>query len=82
MGSKQRGDRGLAQEADADRGHRDAELAGGQDLVELLELLEHLVDSGLAVLGERLEAPAARAHERELGGNEEAVEQHEEQQRY
>ena len=61
--------------------HRDAELAGGQDLVELLELLQHFVHSRLAVLGERFEAPATGAHERELGRNEQAVEQHEEQQR-
>ncbi len=77
----QRCDRGLAEEADADRGHRDPELARREDLIDLLELLEHLVHPGLALLGEGLEAPATAADQRELGGNEQAVDGHQQEQR-
>jgi hypothetical protein len=38
---EQRRERGLAEEADADRGHRDAQLAGRQVAVDRVELADH-----------------------------------------
>ena len=73
--------RGLAEEADADRGHRDPDLAGGERLVDLVELLEHGLGAAVAFLGQLLELATGGAHERELGGDEEAVDrdQHEQE---
>ena len=66
-------DRRLAEEPDPDRGHRDPDLAGGERLVDRLDLLEHLLGPGLALGGERLDPAPAGAHERELGRDEEPV---------
>ncbi len=66
-------DRGLAQEADAERGHRDAQLAGGQVLVDLVHLLERERGPAHALVPHLLEPWLAGAHEPELGGHEEAV---------
>ena len=54
--------------------HRDPDLAGGEVLVDPVELLERLARPALALLGERLDPAPAGAHERELGGDEEPVE--------
>ena len=72
--------RGLAEEADADRGHRDPDLAGGERLVDRVELLDHRLGAALAFLGELLDLAAAAAHERELGRDEEAVDRDQQQQ--
>ena len=65
--------RGLAEEADPDRGHRDPDLAGRERLVDLVELLDHRLGAALAFVGELLDLAAPAAHERELGRDEEAV---------
>ena len=72
--------RGLAEEADADRGHRDPDLAGGERLVDLVELLDHGLGAAFAFLGELLDLAAAAAHEGELGRDEEAVDRNQQQQ--
>ena len=72
--------RGLAEEADADRGHRDPDLAGGERLVDLVELLDHLLGAAFAFLGQLLDLAAAAAHEGELGRDEEAVDRDQQQQ--
>ena len=77
---EQLGQRGLAEEADADRGHRDPDLAGRERLVDLVELLDDRLGAALAFLGELLDLAAAAAHERELGRDEEAVDRHQQEQ--
>ena len=77
---EQVGDRRLAEEADAQRGECDPELARGERLVDLVELLEDLLGTRLTLLGERLDPARATAHERELGRDEEPVEDHEQNQ--
>ena len=72
--------RGLAEEADPDRGHRDPDLAGGERLVDLVELLDHRLGAAFAFLGELLDLAAPAAHERELGRDEEAVDGDQQQQ--
>jgi hypothetical protein len=67
------GDGGLAEEADAQRGERDPELAGREVLAELVELAHDERRAPVALLGHVLDARAARAHEGELRGDEEAV---------
>ena len=65
--------RGLAEEADADRGERDPDLAGGDELVDVVELLERQRGAADAFVAQLLEPLAARADDRELGRDEEAV---------
>ena len=73
---EQLGDRRLAQEADAQRGQRDAELASRQVLAEVVEQQERGAHGLVRLLALQLLQPAAaRAHERELGRDEEPVEQ-------
>ena len=76
-----RGDRGLAEEADAQRGQRDAQLAGGQVAGEVVELREHEARALDALLDLLLDPRAAHAHERELGRDEEPVQEHEDDDR-
>ncbi len=71
--------RGLAEEADADRGDRDPDLAGGERLVDLVELLDHRLGAAFAFLGELLDLAAAAAHQGKLGGDEEAVDRDQQQ---
>ncbi len=71
--------RGLAEEADADRGHRDADLTGGERLVDLVELLDHRLGAAFAFLGKLLDLAAATAHQGELGRDEEAVDRNQQQ---
>ena len=73
-------DRRLAEEADPDRGHRDPDLAGGQDLSIFSSCSSTSSIAGLALGGERLEPAAPGAHERELGSDEQPVEEHEHDQ--
>ncbi len=54
-----RRDRRLAQEADAQRGQRDAELAGREVLVEVVMQLQRAARAGMAVLGHLLQRGAA-----------------------
>ena len=63
-----------------DRGHRDPDLAGGERLVDLVELLDHGLGAGFAFVGELLDLAAAAADERELGRDEEAVDRDQQQQ--
>ena len=79
-GLDQVGERGLAEEADPDRGQRDPDLAGGQDSSICSSWCERLLGAGLALLGERLDPPAPRSNERELGSDEQAVEEDEHDQ--
>ncbi len=78
---EQRGDRGLAEEADADRGHRDPELAGGQVLVDASRAARAPRRRRGRPPRRALDPAAAGADERELGRDEEPVEQHEDEQR-
>ena len=73
-------DRRFAQEPDADRRERDPELAGGQGLIDLVELFERLLGAGLALLREVLDPALAGADQGELGRDEESVEEHEQDQ--
>ena len=54
-----RRDRRLAEEADAQRGERDAELAGRQVLVEVVVQLQRAARAGVAVVGHLLQRGAA-----------------------
>ena len=54
-----RRDRRLAEEADAQRGERDAELAGRQVLVEVVVQLQRAARAGMAVVGHLLQRGAA-----------------------
>jgi hypothetical protein len=80
QGLERFGDRRLAEETDRDRGECDSELAGSQRLVDLVELLERLLCAGLTLLGESLDPALAGTNERELRGDENAVEEHEQDQ--
>ena len=73
-GLQQRGDGGLAERAERQRGDRDAQLAGREVLVEVRRLASHEPRAGRA----RLRQPL-RPHgdERELRGHEEPVDEHE-----
>ena len=62
----------LAEEADPDRGQRDAELAGRQVLGELVHLTQRELGLGV-VVGDLLEPRSARSDERELGGTKNAL---------
>jgi hypothetical protein len=66
-------DRGLAEEPDAQRGHRDPQLARGQVFVDALDLLEDERGTSASLVAELLDPSLRRAHERELGGDEDAV---------
>ena len=59
QGLEQVGDGRLAEGADADRGHRDPDLAGGDVVADLLQLPERHPRPALALLGHRLQAPLA-----------------------
>jgi hypothetical protein len=74
------GDRRFAEKADPDRGERDPDLAGGERLVDRLDLLQRLHGAGLALLGQRLDPAALAAYQRKLGGDEEPVEDNEQEQ--
>jgi hypothetical protein len=74
-------DRRLAEEADAQRGERDAELAGGQVARQVVELAQHEARARDTLLRLLLDPRLADAHERELGSDEEPVEQHEHEDR-
>jgi hypothetical protein len=54
-------------------GHRDAELAGRQVLVDVLDLLRDERRAAATLFDQLLQASLRRAHERELGGDEEPV---------
>ena len=69
------GDRGLAEEADAQRRERDAELAGRQVLGEVVEHVDDALGAPVAGGGQLLELGSARADERELRGHEEPVDE-------
>ena len=66
-------DHRLADPAEAERGHRDAELAGGEVGLEAARDVQRQPCRPAAVLGQALEPHLARLHERELGRDEERV---------
>ena len=66
-------ERGLGQGADADRGHGDADLDGGDVLVDVPQLLERQRRAAHAFLAHQLKARPPRAHERVLGDDEERI---------
>ncbi len=76
----QLGDGRFPEEADPDRGHRDSELAGGEVLVDVVELPEDRRGTSGAFRGELLELGPARADQRELGGDEDAVDRDQDEQ--
>ena len=80
-GLDQLGDRRLAQEADPDRGQRDSELARRQSLADVVDLVDRGGRAPKALLGHGLQLRLLGAHERELGGDEEPVQEHEQDDR-
>ncbi len=72
------GDGGFADPAEGERGERDAELDGGEELVDGVLELQGGACAGTAEGDELLDARLADADEGELGGDEEAVGQDEE----
>ncbi len=74
-GLQQVGHGRLAQEADRDRRHRDPHLAGGEVLVQAAELVQRLGRSAGAFVGQLLEPRPPRSNQRELGRDEQPVEQ-------
>ena len=76
------GDGGLADPAESERAERDAELDGGEEVVQvLLEALDG-AGAGDAERDELLKAGVAHADEGELGGDEEAVSEDERDDRH
>ena len=71
------GDGGLADPAEREAGERDAELHGGQELVDGVLELEHGASAGPAERDELLDARLPNADESELRGDEETVGQDE-----
>jgi hypothetical protein len=82
QGVEQGGDRGFSDEAEPERGHRDPELRGGDVGVEVFEGAVDLPRAGTPLVGQLLHPGLADADERELGGDEEAVQQDEPKHRY
>ena len=72
-------ERGLAEPAEAQAGERDAELAGRQVAVDVLHLLAREHGAAAPLLGELLQPGRAGAGQGELGRDEEAVQQHQEE---
>ena len=70
---QQRRDRRLADPAEAERGHGDAELAGREIGLELVEHAQRQAGGAAALLGQALDADAAHLDHSELGGDEEGV---------
>ncbi len=71
----QMGEDGLADEAERDAGHRDAELGGGDVVVQVAERLADPARRTAALGGELLDAGAPGRDEGELGGDEDRIEQ-------
>ena len=67
----------LAQRTDPDRGHRDPDLAGGDVVPNLVELGERQPSASGALVSQRLEPFASRAHQCILGDDEERIHQDE-----
>ncbi|OMP13004.1 hypothetical protein COLO4_02447 [Corchorus olitorius] len=79
QGFEQFGEGRLADPAQAQGGQGDAELAGGEVGVELVVHLLEDAPAPAVLLGDGLHAGGAQLDHGELGGDEEAVEQHEEE---
>ena len=69
----------IALTSSAQRGEGDAQLAGRQVGVELVVYLAQDVAAPAVLLGDGLYAGGAQLDHGELGGNEEAVEQHQQE---
>jgi hypothetical protein len=74
------GERRLAEEPDADRRHRDPQLAGGEVFVDAVELVKDPLRRAVPRLDHLLELAAPGADQRELRGYEEAVQRDQEDQ--
>ncbi len=72
-------DRGLAEEADRQRGERDPDLRGRDVLVDVIELLERDLRPPVALVGEALHPRGPRPDDRELGRDEVPVDEHEDE---
>jgi len=72
-------DDGLADGADPDRGQRDPHLAGGDVLVDVVDLLERQRGAAQPLLLGGLELRPARAYERVLRDHEERVDEHQDE---
>ena len=73
--------RRLAEEADAQRGERDPDLTGGDVLVDVVDQLEPVTGRADPFVAQLLEPGAARADDRELGRDEEAVDRNQQQKK-
>ena len=78
-GIEQSGQRGLADPAEREAGEGDSELAGGDVAVEVADAVVDVARAGRPLGEELLDARAPHGDERELGRDEEAVEQYEEE---
>ena len=78
-GVEQAGERGLADPAEREAGEGDPELAGGDVAVEVADAVVDVARAGRPLGEELLDARAPHGDERELGRDEEAVEQDEEE---
>ena len=79
-GLEQFRDRGLAQETEADGGHRDADLCSRQVLVDAIDRVERLIRAACTLLDELLHLGATRSDQGELRRDEEAIHEDEQDQ--
>ena len=75
----QLGQRRLADPPEADAGHRDAELGRGDVAVGIVDRAPHRARAAVAFGDQLIDARLADRDDRELGGDEEAVGEHERQ---
>ena len=68
-------DRGLAERADADRGHRDPDLTGRDVIADVVYLSERQASTTRPLLGQRLQPRPARTDQRILRDHEEGIDQ-------
>src|ERR1700733_2822218 len=68
-----RRERGLAESSNANRGHRHADLYGGDVLVDIVQLCQRERSALRPFLAQQFQTRLARAHERVLGDHEEGV---------
>ena len=71
--AEQRGERRLADPSEAEAGHRDAELRGGDVAVRIGDRAADRVRAPMAFSDELVDARLADRHDREFGGDEEPV---------
>ena len=74
QGSEQFGKNGLTDPAQPQAGQRDAQLSGGKIGVQIAEYPARYDGPAMALGNEWLQLSVAQFHQRELGGNEKAIE--------